>query len=393
MDEQTQAITTASPSDVVMARTMFGGLDELTDEQFETLMRRAQIGLDRTKEIQRRMMRAGVHYIIPGEQDPKKIKAAVEAGKAVGLSKAGCELLWTMHGLAPGEPITVVDYGDGAAAPAMTVRAKVPIHRGDCSGPVIAWGIGMCSTHEDKYRWRDGKLACPECGEPLMTSRYQSKDPVMLEALGARFPLYCNRNRGGCGREFNPDDTRIKTQTVGRVEHPNPLDLANTIVKMATKRATTDGTIKATRSSDLWSPDVEDMGAYEMEKFKQQAEHPTRDAGQADVVDGDPDAWREAVDQGEMNAAPESRVSTAPEPKPDPASESQMKFVSDLLRTRYGCQDAAKADSMLAGINLNIHGQQYRVKNGVRGLTKTEARAVIELLKSLPPMTSEPATA
>jgi hypothetical protein len=97
-------------------------------------------------------------------------------------------------------------------------------------------GIGECSTDEEKYRWR--------------------------KAQGAEF-------------DDTVDDRKrlkyYKNYTAKQVR-TNPADLANTVLKMAKKRAMVDLALTATAASDFFTQDVEDMPA----ELQQQVEHERR---------------------------------------------------------------------------------------------------------------------
>jgi hypothetical protein len=115
------------------------------------------------------------------------------------LLKPGAEKLLKFYGLVS-TFVTVRTLGDGVTAPALHVQSACRVHVGDADGPVVAEGEGTCNTWERKYRYRrDGS------------------------------------------------------------ENPDPLDLDNTIVKMARKRALVDATLLATATSGLFTQDLEDM--------------------------------------------------------------------------------------------------------------------------------------
>lgn len=115
------------------------------------------------------------------------------------LFKAGAEKLLKFYGLVS-TFATARTLGDGVDAPHLHVMSACRIHVGDAGGPVVAEGEGTCNTWERKYRYRrDGSV------------------------------------------------------------NPDPLDLDNTIVKMARKRALVDATLLATATSGLFSQDLEDM--------------------------------------------------------------------------------------------------------------------------------------
>ncbi|KKK67335.1 hypothetical protein LCGC14_2955110, partial [marine sediment metagenome] len=68
---------------------------------------------------------------------------------------------------------------------------------------------------------------------------------------------------GGCGAKFAETAEAIISQPEGRVENDDPYTLVNTLLKMAKKRALVDAVLSATRSSGLFTQDVEDFASPE----------------------------------------------------------------------------------------------------------------------------------
>src|SRR6185369_7107640 len=68
----------------------------------------------------------------------------------------------------------------------------------------------------------------------------------------------CWKNKGGCGAKFADSDPAIASQTIGRVENPDIMDTKNTVLKMAKKRAKIDAVIGVTRSSGIFSQDLDE---------------------------------------------------------------------------------------------------------------------------------------
>ncbi len=168
---------------------------------------RAQVNL--MQDVMHEVMKDGTHYgTIPGT-------------KSKSLYKAGAEKLMTTFRLA-GDPEVTDLSKDGEIAYRVKVRLST------AGGQFIGAGIGECSSSEEKYSWRAAV----------------------------------------CDEEF--DDTpenrrRIKyAKWQGRVERKkqvrtNPADVANTILKMAKKRAQVDAVITATAASDIFTQDIEDL--------------------------------------------------------------------------------------------------------------------------------------
>jgi hypothetical protein len=97
---------------------------------------------------------------------------------------------------------------------------------------VVGFGIGECSSDEEKYKWR--KAVCKE--------EFSETDPSRKRTVWKR------------GYQNNPPYQIEQVRT-------NPADIANTILKMAKKRAHVDGIKSATGTSGLFGQDLEDLNA------------------------------------------------------------------------------------------------------------------------------------
>jgi hypothetical protein len=118
------------------------------------------------------------------------------------------------------------------------------------NGIVRGVGVGSCSSYESKYRWRDAQRKCPDCQkESIIKSKFDDCG------------WFCFPKKGGCGAKFAAEDPAILEQEVGKVLNPDMADVKNTILKMAKKRAKVDATLAATRSSGIFTQDVEENGA------------------------------------------------------------------------------------------------------------------------------------
>jgi hypothetical protein len=159
------------------------------------------------QDVMRAVMQQDVDYgVIPGTQKPT-------------LYKPGAEKLCVTFRLSADHPQVeqVPDYsGD------IRYRINVPIKAAD--GTVLAVGVGECSTGEEKYRWR----------RPVHIKEFEAADP---------------------------DRKREKWQRNGQVWQQvrvEPADVANTVLKMAHKRAYIHGVIMATAAGSIFTQDIED---------------------------------------------------------------------------------------------------------------------------------------
>ena len=112
---------------------------------------------------------------------------------------------------------------------------------------VIAEGLGSCSSYETKYKYRQGERKCPSCNQATIIKGKAEYGGGWL----------CFKKKGGCGAKFEDGDQAIETQTVSRVLNEDMADSKNTILKIAVKRALVSAVIAATRSSGIFTPDME----------------------------------------------------------------------------------------------------------------------------------------
>ena len=175
------------------------------------------------QEVLHAVMKKDVHYgIIPGTQKPT-------------LYKAGAEILLSTFRIAVDPEIEDLSNDD-------EIRYRVKLRGvanaearlGNVSGAVVGAGVGECSTNEEKYKWR----ACHGDGEWEATPE--------------------DRRRVKWGSKWGQQQgERIETQT--RQIRTQPADLANTVLKMAKKRAQIDLCLTALSASDVFDQDLEDL--------------------------------------------------------------------------------------------------------------------------------------
>lgn len=183
------------------------------------------------QEVMRKVMVEKEHYgTIPGCGDKKT------------LLQPGAQKLTMTFRLAPEYNIQEVNLERGHKEYRIICTLK-----SIQSGSLVGQGVGVCSTMESKYRWRSGVLKCPECGKETIFK--DKKHP---------FGFYCWSKKGGCRRQFAPDDGAITKQDTGKIENDNPADCYNTVLKIAKKRAFVDATITATAASDIFTQDIGD---------------------------------------------------------------------------------------------------------------------------------------
>jgi hypothetical protein len=312
-----------------------------------------QTAMTRLKQLQEFMASVMVkdqdYGLIPGTPKPT-------------LFKPGAEKLCEVYGLAPDVEVTnrVEDWEKGFFH--YEVRCRLISKR---TGLVVATGLGSCNSMEDRYRWRNAKRTCPDCGQPAIIKGKAEYGGGFL----------CFRKQHGCGAKFGEDDPRITQQPVGRVPNDDPYSLVNTILKMGKKRSLIDATLSATRSSGIFTQDVEDFVRRPI-------------AGRADdVIEAD---W-ETVE--EDDDGPPARQASPRMQQPRPAAaQRQTTGTRPYATVQDGLATSAQLVAITAIGRRELHWSEeetwawVREKYGKGGddLTKRDASEVIDRLKAMP---------
>lgn len=274
-------------------------LGNMSDGEFAAQVSALKNGLARLDVLIKEVLVEGVDVItIPG------VKGKV-------LSQAGAEKLCMLARLVPdyGDPKRTIGSGEGND-PAIHYVAVCSLHLGNQDGPVVGQASGSANSHEPRYRYRGAGRECPNCHKTgtLFKSKYSAKPP---SPWAGRKGWYCFDKKNGCGVEFADDDTRITEQQTGQAVNPDPLELDNTLLKMACKRALTSCTKAALGGSARFTVDLEEPGAA--------AAHGVREV-EAEVV-------TEMYD--EPKEAPKAAVAHE---QPKPVDERRQKALADLAR-------------------------------------------------------------
>ncbi len=155
------------------------------------------------------------------------MKVGTDYGKIPGtpkpsLFKPGAEKLCTIFGIAP-------DYEAEDLSTADCVRIRVKcIGRQQGSNIILGSGIGECSSDEGKYKWR-----APVCQQEFDET-----------------PADRKRTKWTKGRDKPYQQKQIRTE---------PADSANTVLKMAAKRAHVAMTLNVTGATAIFTQDLEDI--------------------------------------------------------------------------------------------------------------------------------------
>ena len=188
---------------------------------------RAQVNL--IQDVMRSVMFDGTHYgKIPGTH-------------SVSLYKAGAEKLMATFRLAAKPEVEDLSE-DGE------IHYRVTVSLLSTSGAFLGAGLGECSSREEKYAWR--AMICQEEFDATPENRRRIK--------------------------FSKYQGRVEQKKQIRT---NPADVANTILKMAKKRAQVDAVITVTAASDIFTQDIEDMP----EELREQVAESARSRANAGV--------------------------------------------------------------------------------------------------------------
>lgn len=198
--------------------------------------------------VMEKVMKKDTHYgVVPGTNKPT-------------LLKPGAEVLATTFQLAPTVTTEIERTAD-----AIRVTAHVSLH--SFNGQFLGEGVGECSTGEEKFKWR------ASVSDEEFNSVPEDKRRVAYK-----------KGRSG-------------PYTIKQIRQ-NPDDMANTVLKMAKKRAFVDAILTVTGASDIFTQDVEDMDipAPTMERAEPVMQTmPDEDVAKVDISDVLPEASRKEL--------------------------------------------------------------------------------------------------
>lgn len=179
--------------------------------------------VNRIQEVMKHVMKEHEHYgKIPGTPKPS-------------LWKPGAEKLLFTFQFSARPHVEDISGAD-------EIRYRVQVNIMDKNGHYMGTGIGECSSSEDKYKWV--KATCDEEWEETDEDRRRAK-----------------WKKGNKPYQVK----QIRT---------NPADVANTILKMAKKRALIDATLTVTAASDIFTQDIEDVPEELQETISEETKRP-----------------------------------------------------------------------------------------------------------------------
>lgn len=183
--------------------------------------------VNRVQEVMKAVMIRETHYgVVPGSKKPS-------------LYKPGAEVLCVSFRVAPSYKIEDLSNPD-------CVRYRITcVGTHQTSLTVLGEGVGECSSNEEKYKWR--RAVCAE-----------EFEATPIERRRVKFSQYQ-------GKVQKTDQIRTE-----------PADIANTVLKMAVKRAQVAMTLNVTAASDCFTQDIEDLPEElrEIERNREQSANP-----------------------------------------------------------------------------------------------------------------------
>jgi|SRR5215471_1289442 len=214
--------------------------------------------VQKVQQLMSAVMKEGEHYgVIPGTQKPT-------------LLKPGAEKLCLTFRLRPDPvPINAVETPELVSYVVRCTLTHIP------TGLEWGSGLGSCNSRENKYRFR----------WIATTERPDKPESERMKAAGL----------GGWRKIGDKWVWHLK------VENDNAMEMQNTILKMASKRALVAAVLNATAASDCFTQDLEDLPAAKPADATDSTPRVSQDvidtleAKRWALADQDPSLWGEEV--------------------------------------------------------------------------------------------------
>lgn len=254
------------------------------------------------QKVMKEVMKENVHYgKIPGTPKPT-------------LLKPGAELLCMVFHIAPTYRVEDLSTGD-------CTRYRVTClgsHQG--TGVVLGEGMGEGSGLEEKYKWR--KSICDEEWNEAMPDRRREK---------------FGRGQNGIYRQ-----KQIRTEAA---------DAANTVLKMANKRAQVAMVLNVLAASDMFSQDLEDLEAGLRENMVDGGQaQAAEQAGPTYYLQADFDAnlpiWKKVIAKGQKPEDVIAKINSANQKTP--LSDAQKEVIRGLAQASQAVATPATTGSAAA---------------------------------------------
>lgn len=192
------------------------------------------------------------------------------------------------------------------------------------TGLIVYTAIGSCNSRETKFRYRVAARKCPNCGAEAIIKGKQEYGGGWI----------CFDKKGGCKAKFQDNDPRIVDQPTGMVENENIADLANTLIKMAQKRALGSASKGVANVSDLFTVDLEDFANEDTARGNTAEGSPTKNIPPDDTPSGKVDKSVKLSNAKAVNAF--YKEVKARGKKPADAAAALMKAGVELKNITHG---------------------------------------------------------
>ena len=275
-----------------------------------------------------------------GGQDGGDYGVIPGTGSKKTLFKSGAEKLCDVYGLA--DKYHILQKTEDFATGLFDYIVECELVR-KVDGMFVGTGLGSCSSYESKYRYREKRRECPECGvEAIIRGKAE---------YGGGW--ICWKKRDGCGQKFGADNVEIVSQVAGRVENVDLADHKNTVIKIAKKRAKVDAVIGATRTSGMFTQDLELTGTEQTEsgtatKVEAQAQQPPSTETHA-----------EKITRVKAEAAAKKAIAAKP------ASTGTAGGTSAVQEVKPAASKPVASDGQVDITGINIKNGPMIMKDGV----------------------------
>lgn len=295
--------------------------------------------VQKIQELMRSVMKEDTHFgVIPGTNKPS-------------LYKPGAEKIGLMFQLSAQFEFAADWDGDHVTYTATCKIVHTP------SGNVVGEGIGVCSSKESRYKYRQEVV-----GE-VPKEYWDTRNPELLQ---------------GC------ETGKRKGQWVllRRVTNPDLADTWNTIAKMAKKRAHVDAIITTTAASDLFTQDLEDMPRESLEDDSSTS-RPSPSRASTTTRDSSPPANKKVAKKKAARKQTGPSTSEEDEGPVESLTEGQRKKLwaiafNTIDKEIYG--EWAPKDFLSYAIRATALRDTPMEAISVKALSKDQAAAVIETL-------------
>lgn len=263
-------------------------------ENIESVIEGAKSRAEQLRRIVNEVFKSGVHYG----------SATGGRGGKPTLLKPGAEEWLSIAGLvADFAPIERIGTHDKEPALSVTMRCELL-----SNDKLVAVGFGGANTFETKFRWRKGKIACPDCGKPTVSKNKPEYGPGWS----------CVKPWGGCGKRWKEDDAF--DSKAARQENEDPFDLQNNLLKYAEKRALIDAVLRVSGLSAFFTQDVEDMFEKPEKSDKEDHDDPFSTPAPKPKVEAAKTVSLDDAGQAEAVVAPAAPVGVAVNPVEKPTA-------------------------------------------------------------------------